>query len=61
MDELFSVLENHGRVEGLDLKVRKKGSESMDCVLSADTRDDSGQCLLSAGADGHHRAQAIRA
>lgn len=37
MDELFNVLETTGRVEGLDLKVRKKGSESMDCVLAADT------------------------
>lgn len=37
MDRLFNVLETTGRVDGLDLKVRKKGSESMDCVLAADT------------------------
>lgn len=37
MAELFNVLETNGRVDGLDLKVRKKGSESMDCVLAADT------------------------
>jgi PAS domain S-box-containing protein len=37
MAELFSILETNGRIEGLDLKVRKKGSESMDCVLAADT------------------------
>lgn len=36
MDRLFNVLETTGRVDGLDLKVRKKGSES-DCVLAADT------------------------
>ncbi len=37
MDGLFNVLETTGRVDGLDLKVRRKGSESLDCVLAADT------------------------
>jgi PAS domain S-box-containing protein len=30
------ILEKSGNVEGLDIRVRKKGSESIDCVASAD-------------------------
>ena len=33
---LFAALEKSGNVEGLDIRVRKKGSESIDCVASAD-------------------------
>ncbi|MBD1553136.1 helix-turn-helix transcriptional regulator [Pseudomonas typographi] len=36
-DPLFDVLETTGRIEGRDLKVRKKSNEIMDCVLAADT------------------------
>lgn len=35
--QLFATLEKAGNLEGLDLKVRKKGSEVIDCVVSADT------------------------
>ncbi len=35
--QLFATLEKAGNLEGHDLKVRKKGSEVIDCVLSADT------------------------
>lgn len=33
---LFAALEKSGNVEGLDIRVRKKGSEPIDCVASAD-------------------------
>ncbi len=33
---LFAALEKSGNVEGLDIQVRKKGSELIDCVASAD-------------------------
>jgi len=35
--QLFATLEKAGNLDGLDLKVRKKGSEVIDCVVSADT------------------------
>ena len=35
--QLFTTLENAGNLEGQDLKVRKKGNEVIDCVVSADT------------------------
>jgi len=35
--QLFDLLEKSGRIEGLDLKLRKKGGEIIDCVLAADT------------------------
>lgn len=35
--QLFASLEKAGNLEGLDLKVRKKGHEVIDCVVSADT------------------------
>ncbi|KAF1021782.1 MAG: Transcriptional regulatory protein DesR [Pseudomonas sp.] len=35
--QLFTTLEKVGNVEGLDLKIRKKGQAVIDCVLSADT------------------------
>jgi len=35
--QLFTALEKVGNLDGLDLKIRKKGSEVIDCVLSADT------------------------
>ncbi|WP_421547116.1 helix-turn-helix transcriptional regulator [Pseudomonas sp. QD4] len=35
--ELFAALEKAGSVAGLELKVRKKGAELIDCVVSADT------------------------
>ncbi|NWC95644.1 MULTISPECIES: PAS domain S-box protein [unclassified Pseudomonas] len=35
--QLFATLEKAGNLDGLDLKIRKKGSEVIDCVLSADT------------------------
>jgi len=35
--ELFAALEKAGSVNGLELKVRKKGAELIDCVVSADT------------------------
>lgn len=35
--KLFDVLEKTGRIDGLDLKLRKKGDETLDCVLAADT------------------------
>jgi PAS domain S-box-containing protein len=35
--QLFTTLEKAGNLDGLDLKIRKKGSEVIDCVLSADT------------------------
>ena len=35
--QLFATLEKIGNLDGLDLKVRKKGSEVIDCVVSADT------------------------
>ncbi|WP_339428077.1 MULTISPECIES: helix-turn-helix transcriptional regulator [unclassified Pseudomonas] len=34
---LFTTLEKAGSVDGQDLKVRKKGDEVIDCVVSADT------------------------
>lgn len=34
---LFTALENSGSLDGVDLKVRKKGAELIDCVVSADT------------------------
>jgi len=34
---VFAALEKAGNVDGLDLKIRKKGNEVIDCVLSADT------------------------
>lgn len=34
---LFDVLEKSGRIDGLDVKLRKKGDETLDCVLAADT------------------------
>ncbi|MCQ6458545.1 hypothetical protein, partial [Vibrio parahaemolyticus] len=33
----FTTLEKAGNLEGQDLKVRKKGNEVIDCVVSADT------------------------
>ncbi|AVE03104.1 helix-turn-helix transcriptional regulator [Pseudomonas palleroniana] len=36
-EQLFANLEKAGRLEGLDIKVRKKGNEVIDCVASADT------------------------
>lgn len=33
---LFAALEKTGNVEGMDIRVRKKGSELIDCVASAD-------------------------
>ncbi|WKC46590.1 helix-turn-helix transcriptional regulator [Pseudomonas veronii] len=35
--QLFATLEKAGNLDGLDLKVRKKGAEVIDCVVSADT------------------------
>lgn len=35
--QLFTTLEKAGNLDGLDLKVRKKGDEVIDCVVSADT------------------------
>ncbi|WP_428555876.1 PAS domain S-box protein [Pseudomonas edaphica] len=35
--QLFATLEKAGNLEGQDLKVRKKGNEVIDCVVSADT------------------------
>ena len=35
--QLFATLEKAGNLDGLDLKVRKKGDEVIDCVVSADT------------------------
>ncbi|MBY8950167.1 MULTISPECIES: PAS domain S-box protein [unclassified Pseudomonas] len=35
--QLFAALEKAGNVDGQDLKVRKKGNEVIDCVVSADT------------------------
>lgn len=35
--QLFTTLEKAGNLDGLDLKIRKKGNELIDCVLSADT------------------------
>ncbi len=35
--QLFTTLEKAGNLDGLDLKIRKKGNEVIDCVLSADT------------------------
>ncbi|KTB64005.1 MULTISPECIES: PAS domain S-box protein [Pseudomonas] len=35
--QLFTTLEKAGNLEGQDLKVRKKGNEVIDCVVSADT------------------------
>ncbi|MFW0753897.1 helix-turn-helix transcriptional regulator [Pseudomonas sp. H11T01] len=34
---LFAALENTGSLDGVDLKVRKKGAGVIDCVVSADT------------------------
>jgi PAS domain S-box-containing protein len=34
---LFDMLEKTGRIEGQDLKVRKKGDEIIDCALAADS------------------------
>ena len=36
-EQLFARLEKSGNLEGQDLKVRKKGNEMIDCVVSADT------------------------
>jgi len=36
-EQLFDGLEKTGSVEGLDIKLRKKGDEVIDCVLAADT------------------------
>lgn len=36
-DQLFATLEKSGNLDGQDLKVRKKGNEVIDCVVSADT------------------------
>ena len=36
-EQLFGRLEKSGNVMGLDLKVRKKGAEQVDCVAYADT------------------------
>ncbi|MBE8592202.1 helix-turn-helix transcriptional regulator [Pseudomonas sp. MAFF 301449] len=35
--QLFTTLEKAGNLDGQDLKVRKKGNEVIDCVVSADT------------------------
>ncbi|GLH31920.1 TPA: helix-turn-helix transcriptional regulator [Pseudomonas putida] len=35
--QVFDALEKTGRIEGLDLKLRKKGNDRLDCVLQADT------------------------
>ncbi|AZE94058.1 Sensory box transcriptional regulator, LuxR family [Pseudomonas orientalis] len=35
--QLFATLEKAGNLDGHDLKVRKKGNEVIDCVVSADT------------------------
>jgi PAS domain S-box-containing protein len=35
--QLFATLEKAGSLEGQDLKIRKKGHEVIDCVVSADT------------------------
>lgn len=35
--QLFATLEKAGNLDGQDLKVRKKGNEVIDCVVSADT------------------------
>jgi hypothetical protein len=34
---LFATLEKAGNLDGQDLKIRKKGNEVIDCVVSADT------------------------
>ncbi|MFO2462834.1 helix-turn-helix transcriptional regulator [Pseudomonas sp. 15FMM2] len=36
-EQLFATLEKAGNLEGQDLKIRKKGNEVIDCVVSADT------------------------
>jgi PAS domain S-box-containing protein len=36
-EQLFDALEKTGNVQGLDIKLRKKGDEVIDCVLAADT------------------------
>ncbi|WP_248802383.1 helix-turn-helix transcriptional regulator [Pseudomonas sp. MWU13-2100] len=36
-EQLFSALESAGSLEGLDLRIRQKNAEPIDCVLSADT------------------------
>ena len=36
-EQLFANLEKAGNLDGQDLKVRKKGNEVIDCVVSADT------------------------
>lgn len=35
--QVFDVLEKTGRIEGLDLKLRKKNDDRLHCVLQADT------------------------
>ncbi|MDZ4304936.1 MAG: helix-turn-helix transcriptional regulator [Pseudomonas sp.] len=35
--QLFATLEKAGNLDGQDLKIRKKGNEVIDCVVSADT------------------------
>jgi len=35
--QLFQALEKSGHIEGMDLKVRRKDGEMIDCVASADT------------------------
>lgn len=45
--QLFAVLEKAGALDSLDLKVRKKGNEVIDCVVSADTVNiDNVPCYL---------------
>ncbi|NWD74872.1 helix-turn-helix transcriptional regulator [Pseudomonas gingeri] len=36
-EQLFAALEKAGSLEGLDLRIRQKDGEPIDCVLSADT------------------------
>ncbi|WP_268796933.1 helix-turn-helix transcriptional regulator [Pseudomonas huanghezhanensis] len=46
-EQLFDGLQKTGNLEGLDLKVRKKGDELIDCVLAADTVSIQGNpCYL---------------
>ncbi|NBF09098.1 helix-turn-helix transcriptional regulator [Pseudomonas sp. Fl4BN1] len=46
-ERLFGRLEKHGSLEAQDLKVRKKGAEVIDCVVSADTVSIEGSpCYL---------------
>lgn len=36
-EQIFDALKKTGNIEGMELKVRKRGDEVIDCVLSADT------------------------